>query len=178
MSAAMSHLTAYSAGGEARSAVLSEDGVYRYRLTRRWGFGPTALFIMLNPSTADAMQDDPTIRRCRGYVKTWGMNAVEVVYLYAYRATKPADLPRERAAVGPENDRHIRAALRDVWITNGVAVAAWGAHGKADRVAEVVDLAHSGRIPLLALGTTKGGHPRHPLYVKGDTALSPWAEPS
>lgn len=174
----MSTLTACSVGGEARSAVLSEDGVYRYRLTRRWGFGPTALFIMLNPSTADAMQDDPTIRRCRGFARSWGMAALDVVNLYAWRATKPADLPSDSRAVGPENDFHIRTAMRDVWITNGVAVAAWGAHGKADRVAEVVDLAHSGCMPLLALGTTKAGHPRHPLYVKSDALLAPWERPS
>lgn len=171
-------LTACSVGGEARSAVLSEDGVYRYRLTRRWGFGPTALFIMLNPSTADAMQDDPTIRRCRGFAMSWGMAALEVVNLYAWRATKPADLPRDSRAVGPENTRHTWGALRDTWITNGVAVAAWGAHGKADRVTEVVGFADAFGVPILALGTTKAGHPRHPLYVKGDTALSPWAEPS
>ena len=142
-----------------------------------WAIEPER--VRLGKSCAVATPMVPsTIRRCRGYAKTWGMSAVEVVNLYAYRATKPADLPRERAAVGPENDRHIRGALRDVWITNGLAVAAWGAHGKADRVTEVVGFADAFGVPILALGTTKAGHPRHPLYVKGDTALSPWAEPS
>src|SRR5689334_20041621 len=72
-----------------KSAVLSPCGLYRYRLTRRWGDGPALLFVMLNPSTADATEDDPTIRRCTGFAKREGMPAIEVVNLFAWRATDP-----------------------------------------------------------------------------------------
>jgi hypothetical protein len=81
-----------------RGATLSDCGRYRYRLWRRWADGPTVLFVMLNPSTADADVDDPTIRRCIGFARSWGAGALEVVNLYAWRATQPAEL---KAAVGP-----------------------------------------------------------------------------
>jgi hypothetical protein len=71
------------------SAVLSPDGVYRYRLDRVWGAGPRVLFVMLNPSTADATQDDPTLRRCLGFARDWGYGSLTVANLYAYRARGP-----------------------------------------------------------------------------------------
>lgn len=93
------------------SASISGD--YRYRLGRAWAGGPTCTFIMLNPSTADADQDDPTIRRCVGFAKALGCGALEVVNLYAYRATNPRDLLRQDERVGPENDYWLREAQLD-----------------------------------------------------------------
>ncbi|AMS03704.1 hypothetical protein SEA_BETTERKATZ_69 [Gordonia phage BetterKatz] len=158
------------------SATISADGVYRYELSRSlYRLSPTAggtcLFVMLNPSTADANTDDPTIRRCIGFAAAWDFAQFDVVNLFAYRATDPADLLRARAAgddvVGPDNDEHIVNAHRRADRT----VVAWGAKAPADRVADVVDMLGRG---LYCLGTTKDGSPRHPLYVRADTDLVEW----
>jgi hypothetical protein len=147
-------------------AVLSGCGKYRYVLRRslgsalRW-YRPM-LFIMLNPSTADATQDDPTIRRCIAFAKREGMTHLTVVNLFALRATDPRELELADDPIGPENDRHIS---EEVAKHRGCVVAAWGAHQFAKPRAEAV-LALYG--PLYCLGKTKAGYPRHPLYVKGD----------
>lgn len=138
---------------------------YRYRLWRRWGDGPWVCWIMLNPSTATATEDDPTIRRCISFSKRWGCGSLDVVNLFAFRSTDPAALKNEDDPVGPENNAAIlksvdRAAL---------VVAAWGVHGTLDGRDARVKALLSGR--LQCLGTTKEGHPRHPLYVAGSTAL-------
>lgn len=91
----------------ARSAVISEDGLYRYRLDRRWGYGPRVAWIMLNPSTADSEAEDATSRRVQAFSRRWGFSALTVVNLYAWRATDPTDLWTAQDPVGPENDRHI-----------------------------------------------------------------------
>lgn len=154
------------------SAAFSECGQYRYELTRRWGAGPVATFIMLNPSTADAEQDDPTIRRCVGYARRWGCGALVVVNLYAYRATSPADLWTASDPVGPDNDWRLSAATG----APGPLVAAWGAHARPDRIAAVLALPGMG--VLEALATTKSGQPRHPLYLRGDLTPQPWTPPA
>ena len=104
-------------------AVISDCERYRYRLTRRWDDGPTCTFIMLNPSTADARKDDPTIRRCIGFARREGCAALLVINCFAFRATKPADLFAAEDPIGPENDRHIMAASLDA---DGQVIAAWG----------------------------------------------------
>lgn len=116
-------------------AVFSADTIYRYRLSRTWGSSGThATWIMLTPSTADALEDDPTIRRCVAFTKAWGLDGLVVVNLFALRATDPRALARHRDPVGPANDQFIREALHP-W---SVPVAAWGAHRLADqREAEV-----------------------------------------
>lgn len=148
------------------SAVISACGLYRYLLQREWlgGYG-RALFVMLNPSTADATQDDPTIRRCIGFAKAWGCAGLEVVNLYAYRATKPADMLAAGDPIGPANDSHIRAAAHRA----KVIVAAWGANAARDRSVAVRSLLSDHT--MHALGLTKDGHPRHPLFVRGDAQL-------
>lgn len=155
-----------------RTAKISPDGKYRYLLGRRWADGPRATFIMLNPSTADAEQDDPTIRRCIGFAKAWGMGALQVVNLYAYRSTKPAELWRVLDPIGPDND----AVLTACAIAQDPAplVAAWGSGPKPWRVANVLRLPGMDR--LQALGVTGGGHPRHPLYLPASATLRPWPE--
>lgn len=152
------------------SATLSEDGVYRYDLLRHTtvlAANPTStvVFIGLNPSTADASVDDATVRVCTGYAARWGAARMVLVNLFAYRATDPRALLAANDPVGPDNDR---------WLTSWVdgryyAVAAWGAVDKrlAWRVAAVrALLAPYG---LHCLGLTKGGQPRHPLYMRKDT---------
>ncbi|MCA9774331.1 MAG: DUF1643 domain-containing protein, partial [Myxococcales bacterium] len=121
-----------------RSARFDATGTYRYGLIRLWDAArPRALFIMLNPSTADAEREDPTIRRCIGFARTWGFGSMEAVNLFAYRTTDPARLPLHPAPIGPANDAAIaRAAGRA-----GTIVLAWGHHGAgAARAADVLRL--------------------------------------
>ncbi|MGH2490439.1 MAG: DUF1643 domain-containing protein [Candidatus Limnocylindria bacterium] len=119
---------------------------------------------MLNPSTADDGADDPTIRRCMAFAREWGYGGLEVVNLFALRATDPRRLRRSRDPVGRENDAHIQAAAE-----RAVAmVIAWGAHGPLrDRGSETLEIL-SPRAQLLALGWTRAGEPRHPLYLRRD----------
>lgn len=156
---------------EVRAAVISDCDRYRYELTRRWADGPVATFVMLNPSTADGDQDDPTIRRCTGYATAWGCGGLHVVNLYALRATSPADLWAADDPVGPENDAWLMCAA----ITGGPLVAAWGAHARPDRIAAVLEL--PGFHSLEALATTKAGQPRHPLYLPAGLTPQPWINP-
>lgn len=170
------------------AAVISECGLYRYRLERTWHRGAGVVcWIMLNPSTATAEQDDPTIRRCVSFARSWGAGGIVVVNLFAYRATDPKTLfdvfYRKQFSgpdgavcyhngdpVGPEND----AAILDAAIGSPAVVAAWGAHGVMMlRDAHVLDLLWGYGIRPQCLGLTKDGQPRHPLYVSGATKLVP-----
>jgi len=150
------------------SAVISDCGQYRYQLGRRWGDGPSCVFIMLNPSTADAEKDDPTIRRCIGFAKREGCGGLIVVNLFAFRATQPEVLLSAADPIGPENDAYIADALSK---ESGPIIAAWGAWGDGRR-GRIVAARFPGR--LQALGATKDGRPRHPLYVRGDAPLRPF----
>lgn len=155
------------------SAIISQCGTYRYRLTREaHDMCPTcgtALFIMLNPSTADASLDDPTIRRCRGFATTWDCNGIVVANLYALRATNPAELWKHADPVGPDNDMYLAALIRE----HETIVCAWGANAKPERIAQVRKMFNRNSRPM-CLGTTKDGAPRHPLYVRGDQPLIDW----
>jgi len=152
---------------------------YRYRLARSDVIGWLAmheeslLWIMLNPSTADDNQDDATIRRVKAFTRRLGYAQLTVVNLYAWRATDPRDLWSADDPVGPDNDAILADESWTARMDGSPIVAAWGAHAKPERVAEVL------AIPFLAsrlhcLGVTKSGAPRHPLYLPGDTALVPW----
>lgn len=178
-------------------ALISDCGTYRYTLGRNLVDVPSkmtarqietileersrshkpCLFVMLNPSTADANLDDPTIRRCIGFAKREGCTFLTVVNLFAFRATNPADLVGEYQMgtdiFGPDNSEHIGRELRRHNPELGhLIVAAWGAHPYAE-------MAHDTRAKLraagaLCLGMTKSGEPRHPLYLKSNTPLVPW----
>jgi len=155
------------------SAVIDGSGKYRYYLSR-WnesGFG-SAVFIMVNPSTADALKDDPTIRRCVSFSKQWGCSLLCVVNLFAYRSKNPSDLKCIFDPVGPDNDRWILDTVTGARIV----VAAWGALDRSHpRVLAVESWLRSGHIrELQCLGKTQNGSPRHPLYVPRDTKLVPW----
>lgn len=158
------------------AAFISPCQQYRYVLTRepRPGFTPSkgrVLFIMLNPSTADAALDDPTIRRCKNFAELWGCAGIMVGNLYAFRATKPKDLWTAADPVGPDNDVWLRRQL----FAAGLIVCAWGANAKPDRVNSFTKLAVDELgFNLYCLGTTKDGSPRHPLYVRNDQPLIPW----
>ena len=151
----------------AGEAVFSACGRYRYRLSRRWSAeGGDVVWIMLNPSRADAGTDDPTIRRCIAFSRHWGYGGMVVVNLFALCATHPAALHGVPDPVGPQNDAHIAAAFRGTHDSPSAArdiVAAWGAHPLAAGRSALVLAAAGGNV--LCLGTTQAGHPRHPLYV-------------
>ena len=165
----------YGRGG----AIFSPCERYRYALWRSWimFWGDTIkplVFVGLNPSTADERDDDPTIRRVIDFACREGCNKLVMLNLFALRSTDPKALYTADDPVGPEHDDVLRMQLR-LW-QHGPVVAGWGAHGalhgRDAAVARIV--AESGR-QLLCLGTTKDGHPRHPLYLRKDTPLVPWA---
>lgn len=153
-------------------ASISRDSLYRYALWREMKDGEgTVLFIMLNPSTADAKQDDPTIRRCIGFATYWGYKTLAVGNLFAYRATDPRVLTRSRQdTIGPYNDRW----LSDLALNADLVIAAWGAN-KAAKGRDREVLSRLRWVPRLeALGVTADGSPKHPLYVAGHTTPVPY----
>lgn len=157
------------------SAIISDCGTYRYQLSREshdiYATRGPALFIMLNPSTADASLDDPTIRRCRSFAKSWDCAGIVVANLYALRATDPKQLWLHGDPVGPENDYYLQKLAKE----HETVVCAWGANARPDRV-DAVKRIFSGRLHrLMCLGITKDGAPRHPLYVRGDQQLIEFA---
>lgn len=155
-------------------AIISSCGSYRYVLERpseveQPQFGP-ALFIMLNPSTADAEKDDPTIRRCRRFGRDWGYAGIKVANLYALRATKPRELWVHDDPVGIENNQY----LMNLLLEHKDIICAWGVNARKKRVDHFIRLAQQADARLWCLGTTKSGAPRHPLYVKRTEPLRQW----
>lgn len=157
-----------------RSALISDCGRYRYWLRRVWdGDSRLLCWVMLNPSVADASQDDPTIRRCISFSRAWGYTGLIVVNLFAWRATDPSELPDAPRAVGSDNDDHIRRAS---W--NRDVIVAWGALRKQHvrrAVRTMVGLNEYGA-SVQCLERTVAGHPRHPLYVRGDVRPAAYRE--
>jgi hypothetical protein len=151
------------------SAEVSVDGLYRYALRRTWTPGPRMLWVLANPSTAGAHHDDPTLRRCVRFARDHGCGGLAVANLFAWRTAHPQDLADAADPVGPDNDSWIRRLRR--W-SDGPVVLGWGVQADAARVGSVLRLL--GRTPRYCLGRTRDGHPRHPLYVRADTRLSPW----
>ncbi len=150
-------------------------GHFRYHLHRRWDTAlPVLAFVMLNPSTADESMDDPTIRRCIGFAQTLGFGSVEVVNLFAYRATSPVDLKRAGWPVGPENDDWIKATAEHAVETGGAVCCAWGANAaKLRRPIDVFALLDAAGAEPMCLERTSSGAPSHPLYLPGASHLRP-----
>lgn len=151
-----------------QGAIFDRTGRYRYCLWREWDATlPVVAFVLLNPSTADASRDDPTIRRCLGFARTWGFGRLEVVNLFALRATDPSALRQAADPVGPRNDEHLRRTVRAA----DRVVAAWGnggrLHGRGDQVMRWLDR------PMV-LGWTKARQPRHPLYLRREVEVQGW----
>ena len=158
------------------SAIFDKDRIYRYVLWREWpmldgeerqGFGPErayAMFIGLNPSSADEIQDDPTIRRCKAFAKSWGYGRMCMTNLFAFRATNPNEMIAIADPIGPDNDEWLNKLAKDAC----VLVAAWGEHGKhRGRSAEIISRFSN----LKCFGTNKSGSPKHPLYLSKTTEL-------
>lgn len=153
-----------------KDAQISVCGQYRYWLTRQWGVSALLLpIIMLNPSKADADIDDPTIRRCMSFARREGFGGISVVNLFSFRATSPADMKATADPIGPRGSEAIERVLQSASIVGVPVLAAWGTHGSFRSRDEAVKLSAKGwGTKLVCLGTTKDGHPKHPLYVPGD----------
>ena len=165
--------TSTNLDGIERFAVISDDQQYRYLLSRRWGGGQKLLWIMLNPSTADGLVDDPTIRRCMGFAQREKFGGIEVVNLFALRCTQPEELLTHREPRGPENVHYVREALGRVGSLK-IAICAWGSFWSKGRRIPVEELAQDAGVDLVCLGLTKNGSPRHPLYLAADTRFEPF----
>ncbi len=150
--------------GDARStAVYSDCERYRYLLTRVWDDAEEkALFVMLNPSTATEVQNDPTVERCERRARALGFGGFRVTNIFAWRDTDPRAMRAAADPVGPGNDD----AIRDSCDWADRIIAAWGTHGAHLERGPVVEalLRSTGR-PVHHLGLTKDGHPKHPLYI-------------
>lgn len=153
-----------------KSAII--EGNYRYSLRREWGPGSFALFCMLNPSTADAFEDDATIRRCMAFSKSWGCGALRVVNAFAWRSTDPKALMTAPDPIGPKNDSYILSEAQGATFI----VAAWGSNAKLDRAISVMAML-KGLGPVYCLGVTVKGYPKHPLYLPSNTQLVPYSWP-
>ena len=156
----------------AKQAWCAENGITRHH--------KPCLFVMLNPSTADASLDDPTIRRCKVFAAREGCTFLTVVNLFALRATDPAELLKHADPFGPENLEHIRRELRrhDPERMGHLIVAAWGAHPMATSHPKMKALHDEiSACGAMCFGTTKAGAPRHPLYLRSDAELMKWTPP-
>jgi hypothetical protein len=148
-------------------ARLSACRRYRFALWRRWAEGPQVLFVMLNPSTADETRDDPTIRRCLGFARSWGFGALAVGNLFAFRTPSPAALRLALEPVGENNDDWLLLLRAE----SELAVAAWGDQGRFLGRGAAIRTS----LPMLhVLGTTRLGEPRHPLYLPARTEPVRW----
>lgn len=147
-----------------KGAQFSDCLKYRYALWRTWDENNGhVMFIGLNPSTADETKDDPTVRRCIGFARAWGFGGIHMLNLFAYRATNPKELKKAEDPVGPENNEYLKQYLDPPRLN----IACWGVHGAfKDRGESVIELL--GIENLSCLDVTRDGHPRHPLYLKGD----------
>ncbi|MET7843665.1 DUF1643 domain-containing protein [Streptomyces sp. NPDC005356] len=156
------------------SAVLSPCGTYRYRLDRIWNEDTAPMvWVMLNPSTADHTEDDATIRRCTAFAKAAGHGGMVVVNLFALRSKDPGQLRHHRDPIGPFNE----AALIEATDDAVRIVAAWGDARRSERACQahaVTALLVGHGHALDCLGLTGKGHPRHPLYVRDETQLTPY----
>lgn len=161
------------------SAIISACGKYRYRLERHGLAGSGAIaWIMVNSSTADATEDDATIRKVIGFTERLGGGWAIVGNKFAYRATDVTELRRAADPRGPENDRH----LEDIMRAAPVVIAAWGPLSKLPqhlrkRYVTVAMMAERLGVQLMCLGTAQDGQPRHPLMLAYDTPLQPWRRP-
>lgn len=151
-------------------AVFSSDRKYRYALTRSWDpkLG-TAVFIGLNPSTADESTLDPTLRRCVRFAMDWGYGKFIMTNIFAFRATNPQDMRTQQNPIGVMNDFYIMKNVRRA----DLVIACWGAHGRhLNRGALVRSMIEEEGIAICHLGLTMGGHPVHPLYLPRDRTPS------
>lgn len=158
-----------------RTAEMSECGLYRYGLTRVWSYSkPLLPFIMLNPSIADGLIDDPTIRRCMRFSQDFGFGGIAVGNLYAFRTPYQERLKEVQDPYGPNNEAALRAIARKAAAARVNVVCAWG---KTNVSNSFLHLMAAEGATLKCLGFTQEGYPRHPLYVKATQQLMDYPAP-
>ncbi len=159
-------------GHRVSEAVYSACYRYRYSLTRIWDHDDRRLlYIMLNPSTATEIANDPTIERCERRARLLGYGGFRACNLFALRETDPSRLKRAPMPEGPDN----RVLILDAVDWADDVLCAWGIHGAhRGQGRSVLELLLASPRPLLALGVTRSGHPRHPLYVPYRSRPTPW----
>lgn len=177
-------------GNEASGAIFSDCGVFRYRLWRCWDQKlPRVCFVLLNPSTADEISNDPTIERQYRRVLQWssartllkfmfgdyasdlkelppGFGSIEIVNAFALRSTDPANLYIAKDAIGPDNNAAILNATTYARGSGGIIVCGWGTHAAfGDRHDELKQFFNRHNLPVTALALNADGTPKHPLYL-------------
>jgi hypothetical protein len=159
------------------SAIISDCGLYRYRLERQGGGPGRTAVIMVNPSTADAEQDDPTIRKLKGFGERNDWGTIIVGNLFAYRATDVRKLSTCLDPTGPLNDEHLLAMIHQA----DRVIVAWGPSSKLpkplrNRFRTIVDMAGFAMRPLYSIGApAQDGHPKHPLMLAYAEPITPWS---
>lgn len=166
-------ITRHHTKGDAPStAVYSDCETYRYSLTREWDpSGERLVYVMLNPSKATEVDNDPTVERCERRARALGFGAFRVVNIFAIRETDPRRMRQASDPVGPDNDQILTAAVR--W--SHQVIAAWGTHGAhQQRGASVMAILQQLGAPTYHLGLSKHGHPKHPLYIPYTQSPTLW----
>ena len=165
----------HTKGDAPSTAIYSDCERYRYSLTRVWDdAGSKVHFVMLNPSTATEIQNDPTVERCERRARALGHGGFRVTNIFAWRDTDPRKMRAAAEPIGDANDTTIRDGA--TWAS--LTICAWGAHGEhLARGAEVAALLKETGAELLHLGLTKAGHPKHPLYIAYTQEPEPWQSP-
>lgn len=156
-------------------AVFSPCRQYRYFLKRSWDplfhSEQFVAFLCLNPSTADESTNDNTVVRCIGFAKAWGYSALAIINIFAFRATRPANMLAHHDPVGDENDGWIKMVAESA----DMVIAAWGNNGAhLERSAEIKEMFHGLGVGLHCLSVTLAGHPEHPLYLRSDLIPMPY----
>lgn len=147
-------------------ASFNEDRTCRYTLWRKWDSrkGMVA-FVGLNPSTANETVNDPTVRRCINFARKWGYGGIYMLNIFAYRATDPSEMKKQEHLDLQDNIEKIVEVAREC----DLVVGCWGVHGSfMGQGKKVVEVLGKNGIKLYCLGITKDGHPKHPLYLRGD----------
>lgn len=165
----------FQKGDAASVALYSVCENYRYSLTRIWDpDSEKAHFIMLNPSTATEIQNDPTVERCERRARTLGFGAFRVTNIFAWRDTDPKKMRAATDPIGPDND----AAIKEGCVWADTVIAAWGSHGShLNRGQAVRQLLQEQKVRAYHLGLTKDGHPKHPLYIAYTQQPIEWVLP-
>ena len=165
------------ADGETRSAAFSPCRQWRYHLQQVWDESrPNLLWLMLNPSTADETQNDPTVERCEMRAHMWNYGGVEVYNIFAFRATDPKNMKAAEDPVGPENDKWLaKFAIKS---QQTLAIAGWGNHGShQNRNRDVIKILNQKMADVKALKINASGDPKHPLYIGYSQQPVPFLSP-
>lgn len=160
-----------------RTATISACGFYRYRLDREWDRGLGNLYAgLINPSTADAYEDDATVRGLVARAKKLGFGSLTIWNAFAVRSSNPADIYQHTDPVGPLNNHFIKEILEECKSGDAACFVGWSHHGNhLGRADKIVSLAKEVGVPLYCVGVNADGSPRHPLYVRHDAVLTLWA---